>query len=294
MKISPLPSTGMTIGNISAGATEAVPSAVRSLRMATNATPGMLNLQQVAQELTLPDASQDVTDPAIEVTKPLSPQLAAIAKQRRALQVKERELLEKEKALSNPANSIALSRLKEQPLSALLEAGVTYDQLTEAILANQSGINPEIQTLKEEIKALREGVDKNFTDRDLQAKTQVLAEMKRDAIALSQAGDDFEMVRETRSIPQVMQLIERTYDTTGEILDVAEALRLYEEELVKDSLKIAAIKKVQSRLAPAPAPVPAPQSWHRQMRTLTNKDTATPPMDRKQRALAAFSGQLKK
>jgi hypothetical protein len=87
-----------------------------------------------------------------------------------------------------------------------------------------------------------------------------------------------------------MRFIEKTYDETGDVVDVHEALQLFEEEYFKDALKLANAKKVQSKLAP-PAPVPQPQRSG--MRTLTNRDTAQMPIDRKQRALAAFHGTLR-
>jgi hypothetical protein len=174
----------------------------------------------------------------------------------------------------------------------MLEAGITYDQLAEAVLAQQSGPSSEIRALKDEIKALKEGVDQKFTERTTQEEKQVLAEMQREASQLVAQGDDFELVRETRSVPDVMRLIEQTYRKTGEVLDVQEALSLVEQELVNESLKVARLKKVQSQLAPAePA---QPQAQQRTMRTLTNRDTANVPMTPKQRALAAFRGTLKK
>lgn len=259
--------------------------------MTTNATPGTVP----AETLAIPDTG-DTAEATVEATQPLSPQFAALAKQRRALQVKERELADREKALStqpsNQGGGVDLARLKSEPLSVLLENGVTYDQLTEAILANQNGNGPELQALKAEIAALKEGVDKKFTDKTTAEEQQVLSEMRKEATRLAAEGDTFELVRETGSIPQVMTLIERTYRETGEVLDVNEAMQLVEDELITESLKLAALKKVQGRLKPEAPQAPPPQQ--RQMRTLTNRDTAVQPLSRKERALLAFTGQLKK
>lgn len=291
MKISPV---GAGFGPIVAPPSDAgavVPKApdIRKLRMTTNASPDRFEGDN-PQESSIPP-NNEPSNVGAEETKPLSPQLAEIARQRRALQVKERELADKEKRLATQhASGVDLTRIKTEPLKVLQEAGVTYEQLTEAILANQGG-SPEIHALKAEIKALKEGVDKNFMDRDTQAEQQVLAEMKREALKLAGEGDAFEMVRETRSIPQVMKLIERTYREQGEILEVSEALQLVEDELIKESLRIANIGKVQSRMAPAPVPQ---QPQQRTMRTLTNRDTARSVMSSKARAIAAFNGTLKK
>jgi hypothetical protein len=263
---------------------------VRKIKMKTNVSPEQYDATPI--DGAKPDDT--VQTPAAEVTQPLSPQFAALAKQRRALQVKERELIDRERALqSAPATdggADLVARLKSQPLSVLQEHGVTYDQLTEAILGNQSGINPEIQALKAEIKSLKEGIDKNFVERDTQAEQQVLAEMRKEAVALAKEGDAYEMVRETNSLNDVMSLIHRTYKKSGEVLEVSEAMQLVEDQLIADNLKLANINKLKSKLMPAQAPVQAPQ---RTMRTLTNRDGVTMPLDRKARARAAFNGTLK-
>lgn len=301
MKISPMGSSANTVGAIPNGAAPQAPviQTPRSLKMNTNATPGRVEAQ-IEELPPAPLTNSDPNDKAEgtpEATEPLSPQFAALAKQRRALQ-QERQAFEKEKAefqSKAPAqgDSISLADLKANPLSVLLNAGVTYDQLTEAILANQNGNGPEIQALKAEIKALKEGVDKTLTDRDAAAEKQVLAEMEREATRLAAQGEDFELVRETKSIPVVIDLIEKTYRKTGEVLDVAEAMKLVEDDLIEDTLRKAALQKVQSKLAPS-EPAPNQPQQRPPMRTLTNRDTAQVPMSRKQRALAAFHGTLKK
>lgn len=285
MKIAPIAAPSV------APQTPQAPS-TRVLRMHTNATPGLVPASE--EELTIPDKG-DPAEATVEATQPLSPQFAALAKQRRALQVKEREIADREKALSAQSSTqegaVDLARLKSDPLSVLLENGVTYDQLTQAILNDQGG-GSEVRALQAKIDALEKGVDQKFTDKATQEEKQVLAEMQKEATQLVASGEAFELVRETRSIPQVMTLIERTYRETGEVLGVQEALQLVEDELIGESLKLAALKKVQGRLQPEPPQAPSPQP--RQMRTLTNRDTSAVPLTPKQRALLAFTGQLKK
>lgn len=286
MKISPMPSLGTQVATD--GAQGPAVNTMRALKMATNATPG----PSFPQDLPVSDDNEDKSKAVVEATQPISPQSAALAKHRRALQVKERELADREKAIlekSQGSDSIALARLKSEPLNVLLEAGVTYDQLTEAILASQG--NSEISALKAEINALKEGVDKRFVDSETQAEKQVLAEMQKEATQLVAQGDEFELVRETRSVPEVMRLIEMTYRETKEVLEVGEALKLVEEELFRRNQGLVKLKKMQGLFQP---PAPQPQPRAQGMRTLTNKDTASVPADRKQRALSAFYGTLKK
>lgn len=255
------------------------------------------NTPQPTPEVPIRSTDEKAT-PAAEDTKPLSPQYAALARQKRALQVKERELATREQALAKAAaapqaeTADALrARLKTQALSVLLEEGVTYDQLTEQILSQ--GNNPEIYKLKEELKALKEGFDKSLSERDARAEEQALSEMQREAQRLA-SREDFELVRETGSVPEVMDLIKRTWKETGEVLDVPEAMRLVEEDLVDQTLKVAALNKVKTRLAPKPAPAapvaqaPKAAAQPAAMRTLTNRDTSAAPLSRKERAMQAF------
>ncbi len=308
MKISPLIQGGTPGVNLSDTSVTTIPDPqaerakqdIRRIKMRTNVSPDRFLGEPAEASVDQTGVISDEAVPAdavTEETKPLSPQFAALAKQRRALQVKEREIADREKALESQPQSDGgqelIARLKSSPLSVLQEHGVTYDQLTQAILASPDSLNPEIHQLREEIKALKEGVDKNLSDRDLSAKQQVLAEMQRVAVTLSAEGDAYELVREEKKIPDVMSLIERTYDETGEVLDVAAAMQLVEDELMSDSLRRANFKKVQSKLTPTPTPA-APQQRQNQIRTLTNRDSSSVGLSRRERALMAMNGTLTK
>lgn len=270
----------------------------RRITMKTNVSPDRPFAQEQPVEPTQESATATPSEisPVVEDTKPLNPQLAELAKQRRALQVKEKEIEGREKALASQPSPTGLDeltdRLKSNPLSVLQEYGVTYDKLTEDLLAGQSGLNPDIQALKAEIKALKEGVDKTFSEKETQAEQQVLAEIQRDINQRALAGDDFEMIRVTGSQSQVKELIHRTFKETGEVLDTEEAMKLIEDELINETLKTASTSKVRSRLQPPPTP--PQQQQPKQIRTLTNRDTAKPVMDRRSRALAAALGTLRK
>lgn len=313
MKISPLPATGMTVGAVAMDSgvpTQTMAQKIRSLKMSTNATPGRVvepppeplaasAIAPEGAELPISDASVDPATAAPEVIQPLSPQLAALARERRSLQVKEREIAAREKALSDRLTSqgehITKEQLAADPFGTMLKHGLTWEQLTDAMVAHQRGHNPDVLALQQKVSALEEGFDKKLTERDALQKQQALAEMKREADGLVTQGDDFELVRETKSVPEAMRLIENVYDKTGEVLAVPEALRLVEAELVKDAMRLANLKKVQNQIAPAPVAPQAPHQPQRQVRTLTNRDTATTaPIDRKARALAAWNGTLKK
>lgn len=291
MKISPVSSTTTMPSHDAAPAQSNVQS--MRLKMNTNFNPTIYPPPE-AQGIPGQQEAQDNTA-AVEQTQPLSPQLALLARQKRELQKRQRELETRERAIQErPAGStIELARLKSEPLRVLLENGVTYDQLTEAIMSGQGG-NSEVYALKKEIESLKQGIDQKFTDQTTQQEKQVLAEMQREAQSLVNSSDDYELVRINGAVPQVMRLIEQVYKEEGQVLDMPEALKLVEEELLKEAEKIAQSKKLQSRFSPVAHPMQAQQQRQTGMRTLTNRDTASVPMSAKQRALAAFYGNLKR
>lgn len=290
MKISPMaaPSNSVSPSDVQSPRPD-----IRSLKMATNATP---EYARPPQELLISDdnTEENKADPIVEATQPISAQSAALARERRAFQQQRRAFEDQKKefeaAKAQGSDSIPLTQLKSDPLSVLQKAGVSYQELADAILNNQG--SSEVNALKAEINALKEGVDKKFVDRETQEKQRALASMQVNASKLIAEGDTYELVRETRSLPDVMRLIEKTYDMTGEVIEVPEALQLIEDELFKRNQKLAGLKKLQG-LFKQPEPV-VQQQRPQGMRTLTNKDTASPVMTAKQRAMAAFYGNLKK
>lgn len=295
MKISSIPGAANTVAQVDPNTGSHTGTQLRALKMATKATPGVLPEMQTAPETpeNTPILDNNETKATVEETKPLSPQYAELAKKRRALQVKERELLEKEKALETKlqgSDVVPLARLKQEPLRVLLESGVTYEQLTDAIIANQG--NAEVNALKAEVASLKQGIEQKFQEEKTQSEQQALAAMRKEAIQLVGTDNAYELVRETKSIPTVMNLIERTYRETGEVLDVSEACGLVEAELLKEAEKMAMLTKVREKLSPQQPQVPQ-KSQQPVMRTLANKHTASVPMDKKQRALMAFNGTLK-
>lgn len=241
-----------------------------------------------------------------EDTKPLSPQFAALARQKREIQLERQKLdAEKQALASQSGDTKSLeeyrSRIKANALSVLMEEGVTYDQLTEQILASNQE-NADLTALKSEMKALKDGFDnqtKSMTEREAQQEKQALAQIERETTQLISEGDDFEMIREAGYAPKVVDLIHRVFKKTGEVMDTQEAANLIEAELLEESLKFARIRKVQSKLgAQAPAQKPQPVQQDRPgtkiMRTLTNRDgVSSTSMSKRERAIAAMEGRLK-
>lgn len=268
---------------------------IRRIKMKTNASPDRFTpkIENEVESAKIPINEQSQV--VVEQTNPLDPQVAAFAKQRRSLQVKERELADREAAIisKTPTDGSPdiIARLKSEPLSVLQEYGVTYDQLTEAILADKSNINPEIFKLREELKALKEGVDKNLSDRDTQAEQQVLREMRKEADSLVNQDDTYPLVKATNMTKKAIELIHCTYKETGEVLEVSSALQLIEDDLFKENLKLANLDKIKNAIFPAQ---PAQQQRQNTIRTLTNRDSSSVGLSRRERAMMAANGILTK
>jgi hypothetical protein len=290
MKVSPVPSLGTTVAGVDAQAARV--ESIRSMRMSTNATPGQI-VPETTEELSISDANKE-PNPVVEDTQPISPQFAALAKQRRALQQEKRAFEDAKKAFeatkSQGSDSVPMSRLKSEPLKVLLESGVTYDQLTEAILANQG--NPELNALKAEIAALKEGVDKKFSESELQEREQLFKEVARDAQSIIASRlDDFELIQKMDRVPVAVEIWKKEFEETGAYPDIEGILKDVEEHCLQECQEFSKLKKIQNLFKQPEVPA---QQRPQGMRTLTNKDTASVPMSAKARALAAFHGTLKK
>lgn len=286
---------------------ERIQANARTLKMRTNYSTNREELlqenpQEVVAKEELSSTPETTESGAVEATQPLSPQFAALARQKRALQVKERELQEREKAISaapqGSGDADIVARLKTDTLSVLQEHGILntpdfYNSITEKMLAGDT-FNTELYALKEEIKALKKGVDESFSSREQQQEEAALTEMLYEAESLAKEGDAFEFIRASgdEGYDKVLRRIHSTYKKTGRVLDLEEAMTAVENELLSDAeKKYAASNKLRSKFAPQESLKPQPSPG---MRTLTARDTATPNVSRRARAIAAMTGTLRK
>lgn len=241
------------------------------------------------RENALPDADVQ-TKPDPEATQEVSPQIAALAKHKRALQVKERELAEKEKALETKSQGRAEleQRVKAgQALSVLEDLGITYDQLTNELLGKQS--TPDFNKFQEE---LLKKVDERFAAKDTGQEEAVFSHIQRNVDKLT-ASDDYPFVKEEKAQGKVLELIKRAWHEDGEVLDEDEAIGLIEAELREKAKSYARLLEAKIIKEPEPTTPAAAEPSQKQVgiKTLTNRDSARPQSNRRQRALAAFLGQ---
>lgn len=277
------------------------------------------------------DAGQKLTTESVEAPKseevkpaeePLSSQFAQLARKEKAIRAKAMELKAQEAAIkakeaeieakfksSAPTPSSLPDRLKSADpkivMEALDEMGLSYDDLSARLL---NAPTPEalaqqkyLKSLEDKIAALEEAQNKSvksFEEQQKQQYQQAVNQIKNEAKSLVSSGDEFETIRETGSIDDVVELIERTFKEDGVLLTVQDACNAVEEHLVEEAMKIARLAKIQQRLAPKPtAPkVEAPKQEpvkQPQLKTLTNSVSSSRPLTAKERAILAFKGELK-
>lgn len=252
---------------------------------------------------------------------PMSTHYANLARKERALRAKdqayqaavkarEAEFVAREEALKAKeaeyqSNYIPKSRFKQDPLSVLTEEGISYDDITKAILSPQVQQDPrvlaELENLKSEIKAQREQQERNakaYEDQQQQAYKQAVSEIRNEAKRLVTNDPNFETIKVTNSISDVVDLIEKVYHKDGILMSVEDAAKEVEDYLVEEATKLARISKIQKRLqgsSPAkqePAPTTQkPQTNQITMKTLTNSVNASKKLSSRERAIAAFKGE---
>lgn len=286
---------------------EKEPASTKSIKMQVNKTPEQSATPQEVGDGGIPlapeaNATQEngISDadvqakPLPEDTQQVSPQIAALAKQKRAFQVKEKELADREKALAEKEKASGQSRAEleqrvkaGQALSVLQDLGITYDQLTNELLGKQNA--PDLTSVKEEILKT---VEERLADKDTAQEEAVFAHMQRNVAKLS-SSDNYPFVKEAGAQDKVLELIKRTWKEDGEVLDEEDALAAIEAELKEKAKSYARLLDAKLVKEPVETPPAAAGNSPKQqpIKTLTNKDSARPQSNRRQRALAAFLGQ---
>ncbi len=277
------------------------------------------DIEQEIQEVTEEPVKPEPTPEEVAISR----QFAQLARQEKALRAKaqqqEQSIKAREAAIQAREAELAskstedrsgyLSReaLKADPLSALAEAGISYEELTQQII-NQQPVDPRLQQtitqLKQEIQQLKMSTEeskKSYADNQAQAYQAAVKQITADVNNLVSSNPEFETIKFTGSTKDVVDLIERTYHQDGILLSVEEAAQQVEDYLVEESLKLAKIEKIRQKLhsvapkAPSSqAQQPAPKSPQQQpMKTLTNATSSSRQLSARERALLAFKGELK-
>lgn len=281
----------------------------------------MEQIQEVKAEQKPELDPKEVKEVKVEELDPASKQYAALAKREKALRAKfqqqeqtfrdrEAQLADRESKLNAKDSEyksgyISKQRLQQDALSVLSEIGVSYEDLTNQIL-NSTPRDPriaaEMETLKAEIQSLRQESEtaKTQSQSDQQkAYNSAIHQIKTDVTKLVSTDSNFETIRATNSVDDVVDLIEQTWKEDGVLLSNEEAAQQVEDYLLEEALKLTQIDKIKKRLAPVAStsePATKQQAADQkqpQMKTLTNTVSSSRPISARERAIMAFNGTLK-
>lgn len=284
--------------------------------------------EEVQEEQALEASEVGQTDTVVETAPEpkaedpaLSRQFAQLARQEKQLRLKaqqqDQQLKAREAALAAREAEIAAksstydtdyipkSRFKQDALSALEEAGLSYDEITQQVI-NQGQRDPRtdamISRLEAKIVALEEQNSNSAKAMSTQQQQQydaAVAQIRTDAKKLVFTDPNFETIKATNSVSDVVDLITQTYDKDGILLSVEEAANEVENYLTEEALKLTRIEKIKKRMnqvAPdSKASGQKTQSTQKQpqptMKTLTNATSSTRQLSAKERAILAFKGE---
>ncbi len=243
--------------------------------------------------------------------EPLSSQYAVLARREKAIRQREQQLKAKEAALKpqeppkpaaptfDESKYVSKDRLTQDPFVVLNELGLDYEKLTDLVVnapkPEQMQMMNEMRLLKQEIAALRgetEGTKKSFEDSQKQQYDQAITSMTNEARVLIDRDPQFETIKATGSLKDVIGLIERTFNEDGVLMSVEDAAQEVENYLVDEAIRLAKIKKIQQRLAPKPEAPKATDPKQSQLKTLTNSVSSNRQLSAKERAILAFQGKL--
>lgn len=222
-----------------------------------------------------------------------------------ALKVREAELATKSPDLTA---YIPADRVKNDPLSVLAEAGVSYEELTQQIISQQP-VDPRLQAtinrLEAKIKDMEKSAEdgrKTYEQQQQDSYNIAINQMRSDAQDLINSDPEFDTIKALNRTNDVVDLIVEVHKRDKIVMSVEEAARRVEDYLVDSSFKASQLSKVQKRMAAnrqanANTQVQQPQTpvqaQPTRMKTLTNAAASTKPLSVRDRAIAAMEGRLK-
>lgn len=265
------------------------------------------------------DTESKPAEESKQAEDPLSTQYAILARKEKALRARmqQQDLAAKAKEEAYLAREAELKAREQEyqsryiskdsltgpdALLKLQEAGLSYDKIVElamnapkpeelARMQYEKKIEAELKALKDE--QLR--TQKSFEDNEVARYTQALNHIRTEAQQLVSSDPQFETIKATGSVGEVVELIEQTFKQDGVLLTVEEAALEVENYLMEEGMKIARLTKIQQRLKPAEKPAEQKQTAQpqQQLKTLTNSVSSTRQLSARERALLAFKGELK-
>lgn len=231
--------------------------------------------------------------PAPEVEKPAPPKadrFAMLARKEQDLFRKQQAVRQQQEALARQAEEIrAFQEAKRQatlnPLDALKQLGLTYEQITEFVLNdNKPTPNAEVQSVRQELEEFkrqaREEQQRVLEEqRAMQAREQQqIIESFRSEVKeyVSQHADTYELTTLYGGDNLVSDVIEEHFRQSGKLLTIPEAAKLVEEHYEDLARKAQQTKKfAATKQSATPPQVPTPAVSPRMGTTLSNDLSAS-------------------
>lgn len=202
-----------------------------------------------------PEAPAPAPEPAPE--KPRADRFALLARKEQDLLRKQQAVKQQQQILAQQAEQLrAFEQAKKQallnPLDALKQLGLTYEQITEFVLNdNKPTPNAEVMSVRQELeefkRAQREEQQKLLEEqREMQTQEQqAIIETFREEVGeyVSQHAETYELTNLYGGANLVSDVIEEHFKQSGKLLTIPEAAKLVEEHYEELARKAQQTKK---------------------------------------------------
>jgi hypothetical protein len=228
-------------------------------------------------------------------------------KQREA-QLQAREAEAQSKADIYQKGYVSIEDIKRDILGVAEKAGLTYDEIANQMM-NPTKIDPRLQStidsLKAEINELKKGTteaNERMTRQQQDSYNAAVKQIEMDTRKLVSSDPNFETIKTTGSVKDVVELITKTYEKDGVLLTVEEAANEVENYLIDEAMKLTRIEKIKRKLNTTANSGKAQKTAQTadtkadaqpQMKTLTNTVASSRKLSARERALLAFRNELK-
>jgi DNA-binding transcriptional MerR regulator len=246
----------------------------------TNMTTGTVGQEIPELPVAVAETTGQETPPAESSEAPAVEKVAEKPKERSAerfaaLARKEAEVYRKAQAVRQQQAEIArqaeemktFRQMKSQaalnPLDALKQLGLTYEQITEYVLNdNKPTPSAEVMTLKQELEEFKR-TQREERDREEQQRREMAAQEQRQIIDnfraevgeyISQHAETYELTALYKGAYLVSDVIEENFKQSGKLMSIPEAAKLVEEHYEELARQAQATKKfaaTQQKAAPA-------------------------------------------
>jgi hypothetical protein len=233
----------------------------------------MMQEESAAETVEAPESTETPAEAPAEAQAPTEaeevPQQASVARGWAAIKAQERKVREerdamkREKALAADGTAFK-QKLKEDPLAALQEAGIDFNELAERVFDPESAkakaadpqkaVMSEVDRLKQEIAAMKqEGRQKEYAEHDRKYMSDIDSNLASEEFAVLRANPNAKKLVFDAALAHASQ--------TGEIVSPAEICRVLQETLIEELKAISsndAVKKLLGLNVAVEAPAAKP------------------------------------